>query len=217
MTRTLIVCGSETNDETVALRVGHHLRMNAGIPWKKTHVVETKWDASVCRDKIANVLLYDETLLLYYIGHCSPIALAPAEGLRIGNDELAAAVVTRVASTLIVNGGCHAYALALALEKAGADPEKVGLIAACGADGYSYGQVHEEVLMAWKQRMTYKPWVRLTIDTGRSDGNETRQEDDGETITCHIGDIESVIVPQREPDQGRRWGTLELDKHFFAR
>jgi len=214
MPNALIVVGDDLDDApTAAIRLLGHLHKRARLPWKRIESIYGS-EAWSCREKVAAALLQEDVLLLWYIGHCSPVALAPADGLRIGNDELAEAVAMRTAPTLIVNGGCHSYALAHALEHAGADPKKVGLIAACGADGYSYGQVHEEVMIAWKQGAIYEPWVRLTIDTSR---NGSWQEDDGETITCHIGNIGSAIVPQPECDQGRRWGTLELDQLFFSR
>lgn len=222
MTHALIVLGDETIDreDAVGIRLVGHLHKRARIPQDKLLVLCGK-EASQLPEKIATAEEKDGVLLVFYVGHGAPKALGPTNKLRIPYDKVARAVASRKAPTLIVNGACYSYALAEALESAGADPKKVGIITACGTDGFGHGYVHDDVIWSWKNRFPYKPRAHLTIDTrkykvGETWAGKTWTVEDESTITLHLGNHVTTVVLQPEPDRPRRWGTLALDKLFFT-
>lgn len=219
MTHALIIDGNNGDGHcwAVAIRIGNHLHKGARISWKNIRVIDPFEDERRLGWHIVDCLEKPGPLLVHYIGHASPVSIAPTEKLRITYDDIASAIKTRDDPTLIVHGGCYAFALATSFEQAGVDPEKVSLIAACGSDGYSYEQVHDEILTAWKNKMVYRPKPRLNLLVNNDGDADTFDEIDGDNITCHIGPISSEPHPEREPDQTRRWGTLELDPLFFKR
>lgn len=165
MRSAVIVAGSERGFWKAAMELRDYLKKESRL---KYVVVAEGWNRSP--DELATAITFHairamrQPFLLAYIGHGSPhgwgYAADKGQNLEFSYERLLGLLAWhRTGPTLVVNDCCHAGSLAEPLARNGV-AMPIGVIAACKADAFSYGELVPTLIRTWRDRETYVPQLR---------------------------------------------------------
>lgn len=165
MRSAVIVAGSERVFWKAAAELRDYLQKESRLRYV---VIAEGWN----RDpgELASVIAFHaaramrQPLLLAYIGHGSPhgwrYAVDGGQDLEFSYERLLGLLSWhRTGPTLVVNDCCHAGSLADPLARKGVSMP-IGVIAACKAGAFSFGELVPTVIRTWRNRVTYVPQFR---------------------------------------------------------
>lgn len=141
-------------------------------------------------------------LLLVYHGHGKEDGWQLNDTFKISYEALADKLSRSPSPIFLINDCCYAASIICFLENKGVSDEKVGLIAACENNNFSYGELLEEILEQWQEGYIYEP------DEYSETNNISWKEKffSWFSFLSEENDEDNVIV--------QRWGA-EFDEYFL--